>query len=216
MPTDSVRKNSKHTYNRPPDEISSAVNFVLNKSPQKPYPLNIAFEESQVEQGLDDFFSLENIGISEKCSTYDDNILEEFEKSVTFQGGKYHVFLPWHQDILREVPSNFEICKILAKKVHHKNSQQGIDLPYLNVCRDQLTAGIIEEINDDDHESHHWIPHRLLVKEDNLTTTKIRPVFNCNFCYNNSPSLNQAAYPGTDLMNSLFDFLLHSDRINLC
>ena len=71
-----------------------------------------------------------------------------------------------------------------------------------------MAADIIKKISDDDYVSHHWSPHRPVVKEGNLTTTKIRPVFNCSFHNNNSP-LNQAVYPGTDLMNSLFDLLLH-------
>ena len=37
--------------------------------------------------------------------------------------------------------------------------------------------------------------------------TKARPVINGCYRYNNSP-LNQAAYTGTDLMNSLFELLL--------
>ena len=40
-------------------------------------------------------------------------------------------------------------------------------------------------------------------------TTKIRPVFNCSLKMGKSPSLNEAAFPGIDLMNNLLSLLLY-------
>ena len=54
-----------------------------------------------------------------------------------------------------------------------------------------------------------WIPHRPVIKTDDLTTTKIRPVFNCSLKSGQGPSLNEAAFPGINLMGNLLSLLLY-------
>ena len=54
-----------------------------------------------------------------------------------------------------------------------------------------------------------WIPHRLVIRTEANVTTKIRPVFNCSLKMGKSPSLNEAAFPGIDLMNNLLSLLLY-------
>ena len=46
-----------------------------------------------------------------------------------------------------------------------------------------------------------------MVKTDPLTTTKVRPVFNCSLKVRGKPSLNEAAFPGIDIMAKLLDLL---------
>ena len=48
-----------------------------------------------------------------------------------------------------------------------------------------------------------------MIKDDDLTTTKIRPVFNCSLEVRNPPSLNETVYPGINLVNYLLDLLLY-------
>ena len=43
---------------------------------------------------------------------------------------------------------------------------------------------------------------------DEHTTTKIRPVFNCSLKIGKSPSLNEPAFLGVDMMNNLLSLLL--------
>ena len=52
---------------------------------------------------------------------------------------------------------------------------------YNQAFADQLARGIIYEISLDQVNSSDciWIPHRPVVKTDPLTTTKVRPMFNC-------------------------------------
>ena len=51
--------------------------------------------------------------------------------------------------------------------------------------------------------------HRSVIKDDDLITTKIRPAFNCSLKVRNAPSLNEAIYPGINLLNDLLDLLLY-------
>jgi len=72
-----------------------------------------------------------------------------------------------------------------------------------------LQDDILEEIPlDEIHvDEHVWIPHRPVVKESS-NTTKVRIVLNCSLKIGNSPSLNEATYPGVDLMNNLLELLI--------
>jgi hypothetical protein len=72
------------------------------------------------------------------------------------------------------------------------------------VFQQQLADGIIERISyaDVKKEGHIWIPPRPVVKED-ATFSKIRPVFNCSLKSGKRPLLNEAAYPGVDLLTDL-------------
>ena len=48
-----------------------------------------------------------------------------------------------------------------------------------------------------------------MIKDDDLTTTQIRSVFNCSLKVRNATSLNEAVYPGINLLNDLLDLLLY-------
>ena len=47
------------------------------------------------------------------------------------------------------------------------------------------------------------------MKDDDLTISKIRPVFNCSLKVRNAPLLNEAVYPGINLFNDFLDLLLN-------
>ena len=82
---------------------------------------------------------------------------------------------------------------------------------YEEVFDKQLEIGIIEEIevSPQYYENFTWTPHRPVIKTEEQITTKIRPVFNCSLkTAKDSPSLNEAAYPGIDLMSSLLKLML--------
>lgn len=192
------------------DELSNSVNFVLN--PQHSYftPFKDVFPDSQVEHGLENLFSLESIGIKEEnSSNYDEIEIENFRKSIALKNGKYHVDIPWNRDILQRVPSNFYLAKVMAKKVSARNGQ--LDDKYFEVFQEQKNLNIIEELPIPDHpETCIWIPHRPVIRQDPyVANTKIRPVFNCSLRIGNNPSLNDAGYPGKDLLNDLLGLVLY-------
>ena len=193
-----------------PKQYSSCVNFVLE--PNKTYfsPLGEIFPDSVVEQGIENMYSLESVGVAnETTSLYDEVEITKFKESIIFKDGHYHINIPWHVDLLEKVPSNYELAKVIAKKVSAKNGN--LDVKYFDVFMEQKRLGIIEELGEpNDSNSHKWIPHRPIIREDPLVeNSKIRPVFNCSLKIGSSPSLNEAAYPGTDLLNDLFSLLLY-------
>ena len=187
----------------------SIVNFVLD--PVKSYfdPIESIVKDSHIDGCLDNMFSLESLGIPEESSKFDDDQIIKFENGIKFADGKYTVELPWNEKI-SEVKPNFKVCcGILNKVVEHLKRNKLYD-QYEAVLKQQLENGIIEqipldEINVDDHV---WIPHRAVIKTESQTTTKVRVVLNCSLHLGGAPSLNEAAYPGVDLLSSLLELLI--------
>ena len=142
---------------------------------------------------------------------YDNELVDKFEKGITFTDGHYYVDLPWLEDKVKLVPSNYKIALKVLDRVTSFLQKQNLVESYEEVFDKQLETGIIEEIevSPQDYENYTWIPHRPVIKTEEQITTKIRPVFNCSLkTAKDSPSLNEAAYPGIDLMSSLLKLML--------
>ena len=78
--------------------------------------LDQMFSDTNVERGLDRFYAIESLGIKEGTSNYDDEQIAKFKSSIEFKDGFYHVELPWQEDIIDKVPSNYFAAKVIAKK----------------------------------------------------------------------------------------------------
>ena len=209
---------SKSVCFTPPKNLGKqkhVVNFALNPVGYQFDPLQEIFPESNVEYGLDSFYKLESIGIKdEDSSSYDDRQVDKFSESISLRDNHYYVKLPWKEDLINQVPSNLKVSLAVAERVYSKLENQGIVDDYEEVFNNQESLGIIEPV-DKRSSGQIWIPHRPVIKCDEHTTTKIRPVFNCSLKIGKSPSLNEAAFPGVDLMNNLLSLLLYF-RTNNC
>ncbi|XP_064104051.1 uncharacterized protein LOC135213882 [Macrobrachium nipponense] len=196
-------------------KTKSVVNLVMD--PLKSYfnPLEHILEDSEVDNGLEHLFSLESLGIK-KCEkelvSFDKEQIDRFREGISFDNGFYHVELPWYTDKIDSVPSNhFVSLKVLDRTVEYLGKKGLID-KYQEVFDKQLEDSIIEEIkvSPSDYHKYIWIPHRPVIKLEEQVTTKIRPVFNCSLkTYRELPSLNEAAYPGIDLMGSILKLLFY-------
>ena len=135
-----------------------------------------------------------------------------FRDGISFKDGHYHVELPWYQDNIDLVPSNnFVALKVLGRTIDLLK-RKGLVNKHQEVFDKQLEDGIIEEVkvNPSDYDNHIWIPHRPIIRTEEQVTSKIRPVFNCSLKSDKAlPSLNEAAYPGIDLMGSILKLLFY-------
>ena len=95
------------------------VNFVLE--PCKSYfnPLDSILTDSEVENGLENLFKFESLGIKADNSEmidFDKELVKKFEDGITYKDGHYCIDLPWYQDKVNLVPSNHNIAlKVLSK-----------------------------------------------------------------------------------------------------
>ncbi|KAL7630818.1 UNVERIFIED_CONTAM: hypothetical protein RMT77_018969 [Armadillidium vulgare] len=192
----------------------TVVNLILNPNKSYFHPFENILMDSEVENGLEYLFSMESVGIpsnnNDDICNYDAEMVSKFKEGISFNDGHYHVTLPWKQELIKRVPSNFDISLKVLNRVYNKLNSQNLVTAYNEVFEQQQKDGIIEEINVPDHKKHEYvfIPHRPVIRYAEQVTTKIRPVYNCSFKLSkNTPSINEASYSGLDLMNSLLKLM---------
>ena len=196
-------------------KTKTTVNLVMDPLKSFFNPLDSILSESDIDNGLENLFSLESMGIKnidEELVPFDKEQIDKFREGISFVDGHYNVELPWYPDKIHLVPSNhFVALKVLDRTMDHLG-KKGLISKYEEVFDKQLEDGIIEEISvkPSDYNNYTWIPHRPVIKMEEQVTTKIRPVFNCSLKTNKAlPSLNKVAYPGIDLMGSIFKLLFY-------
>ena len=188
---------------------SSIINFVLDPVKTCFDPLGGVMSDTQVEHNLDRMFSIESLGFSEEASSYDEHYITKFNEEIKFVNGNYHVMLPWTEKI-KDVKSNYSVSNAILGRVFDNLHRDNLYEAYKQVLQQQIEDDILEPIpiNEINVEDHIWIPHRPVVKHESNVTTKVRIVLNCSLKIGDSPSLNEAAYPGVDLMNDLLMLLV--------
>jgi hypothetical protein len=208
------RNQAKRMYNdlnRANNDFQSCVNFVLSPVPRYQDPINDVISESQVEGNIDKMFSLESIGLAEDCTVteLDQAKVDAFANDIELKDGRYHVKLPWNEKI-DHVPNNFCVARAVLSRVLARLKAKNLIGRYEDVLEQQLQDGILEEVSLQPRKGEHriYIPHREVVKNDPTCTTKVRPVLNCSAKVGKEPSLNEAAFPGVNLMANMLNLLI--------
>ena len=81
---------------------------------------------------------------------------------------------------------------------------------YGKYFKEQLEAGIIEELQENDHGLDgwtHYLPHHPVIRQDK-ETTKLRVVFDDSCSFAKNPSLNQCLNSGPSVIPELYDVML--------
>ncbi len=172
----------------------------------------------QITPNFEDFFALDQIGITDIPDTHDDEqAMEIFEKGLKFYDSRYHTIWPFNPNIVH-LPTNKKSAlgrfKGLAKRL-------SADAPLFDamdtVIRDQEKKGIIETITDspNEHLDHpvHYLPFHPVITPGK--TTRCRIVYDASAKENKTKiSLNECMYRGpvilSDLCGLLIRFLLFS------
>ena len=190
---------------------SSIINSVIEPVKTGFDPISAVCKDNMMDDRLDQMFKIEDLGIREEICDYDQTMIEKFDKEIILRDNCYYVALPW-KPAISQVKSNFEISKAILDKVVDKLTENNIFDSYSEILQNYLKDGIIErvEIKEVNVRDFVWIPHRPVIKNDDMTTTKIRIVLNCSMKIHGSPSLNEAAYPGVNLMGDLLELLIKS------
>lgn len=207
------RKDAVEMHQRMRNDITehnACVNFVLEPCPKYQDPISEVLTDSNVEGNIEKLFRLETIGIleEEKFSSSNLTKVSDFADSIEFINNHYHVKLPWNNKI-QNVPSNFHIAHSVLQRVITRLNAKDLFSDYDAIFLEQLEEGVLEEVSLDKISGEEiFIPHREVVRTDETCTQKIRPVLNCSLKVGNSPSLNEASFPGVDLMSNLFELLV--------
>ena len=195
---------------------STVVNCAFSAENEYLDPIRNSSFDDHLDENLNKMFSTESLGIVENDpSDYDKTEIEKFRENIVLENGRYYIKLPWDEEKISKVPSNFGISKSVLSRTVSDLISKGLFDAYDQVFTDQLKEGIIEELDlkKINVYNHVWIPHRAIVKTDAQTTTKVRPVLNCSLKVGKNPSINDASYPGINLLTNLL-LLLISVRTN--
>ena len=160
-----------------------------------------------LDQQLQQFWELESLGIH---PITENQVQAAFNETVTFEEGRYTVRLPW-KEVHATLPDNFRISnKRLMSLTLKLEKTPSVFNEYARVMREQLAAGIIEEVKDPecgDVGNVHYVPHQAVVREDK-TTTKVRVVYDASSRSGKGPSINTCLNAGPNLLEKIPDILM--------
>ncbi len=159
---------------------------------------------------LEDFWSLESIGIMDSYQLNDDDLaLQQFNSSVQFQEGRYHVRWPWRSEN-PELPNNYGLAMGRLKSLFNNRLKKDDALlqKYDALLKEQLQKGIIEVVTEETGNLVHYLPHHPVVNPDRQTT-KIRVVYDASAKQSaKHHSLNECQYSGPTLLPHIHGVLL--------
>src|SRR5215469_10128043 len=189
---------------------SMIINTILNPVSTYFDPLMYTHTETDLDLGIESLYKLESMGIKDtNMGSIDEILIKQFEDSIEYRDNKYYVALPWYKELISKVPSNHSIALATLKRVVQDLKNKNLLETYGNVFKEQHKEGILEEIfvKPSEYKNYIWITHRPVIKETPQIKTKIRPVLNCSLKIGDCPSLNEASYPGINILGSLFKLL---------
>ena len=182
------------------------TNSVQNSYPMSTHSLkccevSTTSSVSDLNEKVSEMWKLENIGIvpDELC------VYDNFSRNIAYneEGKFYSVNLPW-KDPRPVLPDNY----LVSLKRLHGNLKKLRKTPdvltnYHSVIENQLQQDVIEKCTagkiSDSSFPTHYLPHRGVLKEDNVSS-KLRIVFDASCRASKSqPSLNDGLYKGPSM-----------------
>ena len=181
-------------------------------------------EKHELQKTLNNFWSLESIGISQEeyknddqgfCPKNDAEVLQNFNSEVNINTeGRYEVKLPFktkHEQLHDNYQTSKHRLRTLSKKF--KNDPKLLKA-YNEIIDEQVNLNIIEKVPESSTAKNvHYLPHRPVVREDRVTT-KMRMVFDAS-SKKEGPSLNECLHPGPSLSTALYDTLIKFRENNI-
>ncbi|XP_060601995.1 uncharacterized protein LOC132755202 [Ruditapes philippinarum] len=159
---------------------------------------------------LEDFWNVESIGIVDKESQKEDDLVrEDFTRTLKYENGRYQVKWPWKNEC-PDLPTNRDLALgRLKSTVNRMKNNPDILTKYHNVIQDQLQKGIIEEVKPNkSNGTVHYLAHHGVITPQK-TTTKLRVVYDASAkTSKENNSLNDCLYRGPVMVHDLCGILL--------
>ena len=162
-------------------------------------------EEQESLEDVQRLWDLETLGIREIT----DQVHESFENSISFNGTRYSVRLPWKEGH-PELPSNYGTSlHRLKTQMRRLEKDPEILKEYGNIIQDQLRVGVIEKVAELEKAPRiHYLPHQAVVRQESATT-KVRVVYDASSKESKSVAcLNDCLHVGPPLTPLLYNILL--------
>ncbi|XP_064479197.1 uncharacterized protein LOC135392413 [Ornithodoros turicata] len=139
----------------------------------------------ELNEMMERIWDLDSIGIrADEAENRECNpVVEEFEKSIVFEHGRYMVALPWKTEA--SIGDNKRIAeKRLSQVTKRLMKSPELMKKYDDAIREYLISGVAEKVNEGVNEGMvhghvYYMPHHAMIREDRMTT-KIRIVFDAS------------------------------------
>lgn len=157
-----------------------------------------------LDRNVQRLWDLETLGVT-AC----DGVYEEFIESISFNGARYSVKLPWKESH-DSLPSNYELSlSRMNSQIRKLRKEPEVLEEYDAVIKEQLASGVIETVTElEKADRVHYIPHLAVVRREE-STTKVRVVYDASAkVRKGGTSLNDCLHVGPSLNPLLFDILL--------
>ena len=203
---------------------SESTLFVMTHSASHILPeiqqVTVTDKSQLTPPNLEDFWSLETIGIKpDEPENTDEIATEMFKDTVTKEGQRYFVRWPWRDEDHDLLPENYELSLGRLKSLT-KRLEKDPDLlkRYDEIIQTQLAKGMVEKVDVSEMNNEnkkHYIPHHVVVKPDSATT-KLRVVYDASAkTKKGNKSLNECLYRGPVIMEDLCGLLLRFRTQNI-
>ena len=191
-----------------PVAVKTRVGWVVggplqNRQVNNEQHANIAHTLLQLPEQLEKFWDLETLGIV----PHEQNVHEEFENSIEFNGIQYDVKLPWKPSH-PALPDNYRTAtNRLNSTLTRLRKSPDLLSQYSDIISEQLSEGIVEKVPETTGERVHYLPHQPVVRETS-ETTKLRIVQDASSkASKNDVSLNECLFKGPSMNPELYDVL---------
>jgi len=168
------------------------------------HTLQVGVCDDKLDETLRSFWELESFGVQPlKDQTHKGMI-----HTIKFKEGRYEISLPW-KDFHPPLPDNYDLSLCRLKGLLQRMSRDPQILKeYSTIIEDQLTAGIIEMVDQTDETASktHYLPHHAVVRRDK-ETSKVRIVYDAS-AHVKGPSLNDCLHTGPKFNQKVLDILL--------
>ncbi|CAO4359944.1 unnamed protein product [Caenorhabditis nigoni] len=172
--------------------------------------------DTKLDQLLEQASDLEMLGIEpppaiQTKKALNDELIQKFKSTATRDDeNKVYVKFPFNgkeSELKDNYPVAIKRLFALLKQLQNIKDLQAYD----EIIQQQLSTGIIEVVPETETNNgpHYYIPHRVVVKQDSLTT-KLRIVLDASSHQRNEQSLNDCIFPGPSILKSIVGILLRS------
>jgi hypothetical protein len=187
--------------------------YLVNDGPAPPMQTyhQLLLQEDKLGDGavLENFWRLENLGITDDPGLVDDEVaLETFNQTVGMRDGRYEVQWPFKTQN-PDLPDTYGLALQRLRSVY-RGLEKDPELlrTYDKTLKDQLAINVIEPAPEQPQGVVFYLPHHAVVTPSR-TTTKVRVVFDASAKPNkHAQSLNECMYRGPVFLNDLCGLLL--------